>query len=124
MRMMKIFKYRSGGKKFGTRVTVPGPAPYIYLCTRSEAVLRILTNEIVILERRVNTLENRVLPDLIEACKLITLKRDEIEHEELSRIFWVKRSRLNALKNEERSGRRNISIRVAPFKESGGDEGG
>lgn len=60
-------------------------------CAENEAVLRRLTTEIVSLKRRVNTLEYRVIPDLIEARKWMMLQREELDHEELSRIFWVKK---------------------------------
>ncbi len=63
----------------------------VITCAENEAVLRRLTIEIVALKRRVNTLEYRVIPDLIEARKRILLQREEIDHEELFRIFWVKK---------------------------------
>ena len=60
-------------------------------CAENEAVLRRLINEIVILKRRVNALEHRVIPDLVEARNRIFLQHEELEHEELSRIFWLKK---------------------------------
>jgi len=55
------------------------------------AAARILNAEILRLKRRVNALEFRVIPDLYATREAITLRRDEMEREEHSRIFWVKK---------------------------------
>jgi len=55
------------------------------------AAARILSAEIQRLKRRVNALEFRVIPDLYATRDAIVLRRDEMEREEHSRIFWVKR---------------------------------
>jgi len=55
------------------------------------AAARILSAEILRLKRRVNALEFRVIPDLYATREAITLRRDEMEREEHSRIFWVKK---------------------------------
>lgn len=54
------------------------------------AAIQILTAEIISLKRRVNALEFKVIPGLYEIRNEITLRRDEIDREGLSRIFWVK----------------------------------
>jgi V/A-type H+/Na+-transporting ATPase subunit D len=57
------------------------------------ATINLLVGEITRLKRRVNALEFRVIPDLIATRDAIILRRDEMEREELSRIFWVKKRR-------------------------------
>jgi V/A-type H+/Na+-transporting ATPase subunit D len=54
------------------------------------AAIQILTTEIIRLKRRVNALEFRVIPELYRIRDDITLRKDELEREGLSRIFWVK----------------------------------
>jgi V/A-type H+/Na+-transporting ATPase subunit D len=54
------------------------------------AAIQKLTNEIIRLKRRVNALEYRVIPDLYGTRDEIALRKDELEREGLSRIFWVK----------------------------------
>jgi V/A-type H+/Na+-transporting ATPase subunit D len=54
------------------------------------AAIQVLTSEIIRLKRRVNALEFRVLPELYEVRDMIILRKDELEREGLSRIFWVK----------------------------------
>jgi len=58
-----------------------------------EAAVRILTAEITRLRRRVNALEFSVIPELYRIRDTITSQRDELEREELSRIFWMKKKR-------------------------------
>jgi len=55
------------------------------------AAIQILTAEILRLKRRVNALEFRVIPGLYAVRDAIALRRDEMEREEHSRIFWVKK---------------------------------
>ena len=55
------------------------------------ASIQILTTEIIRLKRRVNALEFRVIPDLVSIRDAIVLRRDELEREETSRIFWIKK---------------------------------
>jgi len=50
-----------------------------------------LVEEIPRLKRRVNALEFKVIPELTSIRDAIVLRRDEMEREELSRIFWVKK---------------------------------
>jgi V/A-type H+-transporting ATPase subunit D len=54
------------------------------------AALQILTTEIIRLKRRVNALEFKIIPELMIARDTIIMQRDEMEREELSRIFWIK----------------------------------
>lgn len=55
------------------------------------AALLRLTEEISTLKRRVNALEQRVLPDLISAKDRILLIREELEREERVRLSWAKK---------------------------------
>ena len=58
-----------------------------------QAAIRILTDEITRLRRRVNALEFAVIPELYSLRDAITFQRDELEREETSRIFWMKKKR-------------------------------
>ncbi len=55
------------------------------------AAIQLLTAEIIRLIRRVNALEFKVIPDLTAGHDAIVLRRDELEREELSRVFWIKK---------------------------------
>ena len=57
--------------------------------------LQILTTEIIRLKRRVNALEFKIIPELTVARDTIIMQRDELEREELSRIFWIKNKKGN-----------------------------
>jgi V/A-type H+/Na+-transporting ATPase subunit D len=59
------------------------------------AAIRILTDEITRLKRRVNALEFMLIPELYRERDAMIMQRDELEREELSRIFWVKRRKGN-----------------------------
>jgi V/A-type H+-transporting ATPase subunit D len=62
----------------------------LVLYAQEAAAIQILTTEIVKLKRRVNALEMKVIPELVAALATIISRMEELEREELSRIFWVK----------------------------------
>lgn len=57
----------------------------------AEGAVRRIADEVGRTRRRVNALEQRVLLDLIAARDRIISQRDELEREEFSRLFWIKK---------------------------------
>jgi len=60
------------------------------------AAIQLLTAEIIRLKRRVNALEFNLIPALAAIRDKIVLRRDELEREELSRIFWIKKRKAHS----------------------------
>lgn len=57
----------------------------------TEGALRRVADELRRTRRKVNALEKRVIPDLIATRDRIIAQRDELEREEFSRLFWIKK---------------------------------
>lgn len=57
----------------------------------SQTELRLILAEFVRTRRRVRALEYRLIPDLIEQRNYIQLRRDEMDREEASRLFHIKK---------------------------------
>ena len=53
--------------------------------------IHLIADEIGRTRRRVNALERRVFPSLIAARDRVIRRRDELEREEFSRLFWIKK---------------------------------
>ncbi|MFH0966274.1 MAG: V-type ATP synthase subunit D [Methanobacteriota archaeon] len=68
----------------------------------SEATLKHLLSEIERIGRRVKALEHQVIPVLEEAEVYISRMRDEIEREETSRLFHVKRKKEETIESDTR----------------------
>ena len=68
----------------------------------SEATLKHLLSEIERIGRRVKSLEHQVIPVLEESEVYISRMRDEIEREETSRLFHVKRKKEEILESDAR----------------------
>lgn len=56
--------------------------------------LRLILAEFVRTRRRVRALEYRLIPDLIEQRNYIQLRRDEMDREEASRLFHIKKVKI------------------------------
>lgn len=67
----------------------------------SEATLKHLLTEIERISRRVKALEHQVIPVLEETELSITRMRDEIEREDTSRLFHVKRKKEAVIEKDE-----------------------
>lgn len=63
----------------------------VILAAASQAGLRLVLAEFVRTRRRVRALEFRLIPDLIEQRNYIQLRRDEMDREEASRLFHIKK---------------------------------
>lgn len=57
----------------------------------TESALRRVADEVERTRRKVNALEKRLIPDLIATSDRIIAQRDELEREEFSRLFWIKK---------------------------------
>ena len=57
----------------------------------TEGALRRVADEVGRTRRKVNALEKRVIPDLVAARDRIIAQRAELEREEFSRLFWIKK---------------------------------
>lgn len=57
----------------------------------AQTELRLVLEEFVRTRRRVRALEFRVLPEMIEKRNYIQLRRDEMDREEASRLFHIKK---------------------------------
>lgn len=57
----------------------------------SQTELKLILDEFVRTRRRVRALEYRLIPDLIEQRNYIQLRRDEMDREEASRLFHIKK---------------------------------
>ena len=57
----------------------------------TESALLRVANEAGRTRRKVNALEKRVIPDLVAARDRIIAQREELEREEFSRLFWIKK---------------------------------
>lgn len=71
----------------------------------SESTLKHLLSEIDRIGRRVKALEHQVIPVLENAEVYISRMRDEIEREETSRLFHVKRKKEEAIESDTRERR-------------------
>ncbi|HWQ67314.1 MAG TPA: V-type ATP synthase subunit D [Methanospirillum sp.] len=67
----------------------------------SEATLKHILMEIERINRRVKALEHMVIPALDDAVLSISQARDEIEREDLSRLFHVKKRKKELIEAEE-----------------------
>ncbi|MDD1729025.1 MAG: V-type ATP synthase subunit D [Methanospirillum sp.] len=67
----------------------------------SEATLKHLLTDIERISRRVKALEHLVIPTLEETEQYLSRMRDEIEREDTSRLFHVKRRKEAAIELEE-----------------------
>ena len=56
-----------------------------------EASVRLILSELGKTSRRVNALEKKVIPELVATRDRIELRRDELEREEFSRLFFIKK---------------------------------
>jgi len=56
-----------------------------------EGSVRAILAELVKTSRRVNALEKKVIPALLAEKERIELRRDELEREEFSRLFFIKK---------------------------------
>lgn len=65
----------------------------IITCAEKEWVIRLISSEIERTKRRVSALENMVIPNLTESLATVEERRDEIEREEFSRLFLLKKKR-------------------------------
>lgn len=63
----------------------------VILAAASQAEIQLVLDEFVRTRRRVRALEYRVIPDLIERRNYIQLRRDEMDREEASRLFHIKK---------------------------------
>lgn len=63
----------------------------IVRAAETEGGFRSVAGELGRPQRMVNALEKRVIPDLIAARDRIIAQRDELEREEFSRLFWIKK---------------------------------
>jgi len=63
----------------------------VILAAASQTRLRLVLDELVRTRRRVRALEYRVLPEMIEKRNYIQLRRDEMDREEASRLFHIKK---------------------------------
>jgi V/A-type H+/Na+-transporting ATPase subunit D len=65
-------------------------AALIDLATYEESI-RLILSELERTSRRVNALEKRVIPELLATKDRIELRRDQLEREEFSRLFFIKK---------------------------------
>lgn len=63
----------------------------VIVAAASQTELRLILAEFVRTRRRVRALEYRLIPDLIEQRNYIQLRRDEMDREEASRLFHIKK---------------------------------
>jgi V/A-type H+/Na+-transporting ATPase subunit D len=63
----------------------------VILAAASQTELRLVLDELVRTRRRVRALEYRVLPEMKEKRNYIQLRRDEMDREEASRLFHIKK---------------------------------
>ena len=56
-----------------------------------EASIRLILAELGKTSRRVNALEKKVIPELLATRDRIELRRDQLEREEFSRLFFIKK---------------------------------
>jgi V/A-type H+-transporting ATPase subunit D len=56
-----------------------------------EASIRLILADLGRTSRRVNALEKKVIPDLLATRDRIELRRDQLEREEFSRLFFIKK---------------------------------
>lgn len=63
----------------------------VILAAAFQTELRLILAEFVRTRRRVRALEYRLIPDLIEQRNYIQLRRDEMDREEASRLFHIKK---------------------------------
>jgi V/A-type H+-transporting ATPase subunit D len=56
-----------------------------------EASIRLILAELGKTSRRVNALEKKVIPELQATKDRIELRRDQLEREEFSRLFFIKK---------------------------------
>ncbi len=65
----------------------------IVTCAEKECVTRLIAAEIEKTRRRVNALEYNIIPNLLDTLAYVEERRDEIEREEFSRLFLLKKKR-------------------------------
>lgn len=84
----------------------------------SESTLKHLLIEIERVGRRVRALEHQVIPALEEAERYVSRMRDEIEREETSRLFHVKRRKEESIESDarDRIKEHEISTEQASFQ--------
>ncbi|HOT94598.1 MAG TPA: V-type ATP synthase subunit D [Methanoregulaceae archaeon] len=63
----------------------------IVQAAETEGAIRRVADEAGRTRRKVNALEKRIIPDLISARDRIVAQRAELEREEFSRLYWVKK---------------------------------
>ena len=56
-----------------------------------EGSIHLILSELEKTSRRVNALEKRVIPELLATKERIELRRDQLEREEFSRLFFIKK---------------------------------